>query len=87
MQWMEFEGGAIHVEIADPGTNHEPPLDDQATRGCGRTGSFEKGDVEFNRDFAPGEHDADSLAEFVIECFEGMFRISDLAALELTADL
>lgn len=44
---------------------------------------FEKRSVNFGRDFAPGEHDADSLAAFVLECFSEVFGITDPAQLEL----
>ena len=47
---------------------------------------FEKRDVNFAREFAPGEHDADSLVEFLLRCSEEVFAVTDASELELSVN-
>ena len=81
VQWIECEGG-IHIEIADPTYNDKPPLSEHQLELVAELG-FEKGSVNFNRDFAPDEQDAESLSAFVLECFEKVFGVSDVSKLEI----
>ena len=81
VQWIEHSGG-IHIEIADPAYNDKPPLNERQLELVGELG-FEKESVNFGRDFAPGEHDAESLSAFVLECFERVFGVSDVSRLEI----
>ena len=69
LQWLN-QGGGVYVEVADPAYNGEPPLDGQQLEAVAELG-FEKRDVNFAREFAPGEHDADSLVEFLVRCYRG----------------
>ena len=81
MQWIEHDG-AVHVEIADPTYNEKPALDERQLSVIEELG-FKKSSVNFVRDFAPEEHDASSLAVFVLDCFERVFGVGDVSRLEI----
>ncbi len=83
-QFMEADGGVL-VEIADPTYNDEAPLTDEQLAAVADLG-FDKRDVNFGRDFAPGVHDADSLAALLVECFEKAFGITDMTTVEVSVD-
>lgn len=70
---------------ADPAYNREPPLDGQQLEAVAELG-FEKRDVNFAREFAPGEHDADSLVEFLVGCSVEVFGVTDVSELELSVN-
>jgi len=84
LQWLN-QGGGVYVEVADPAYNGEPPLDGQQLEAVAELG-FEKRDVNFAREFAPGEHDADSLVEFLLRCSEDIFAVTDVSELELSVN-
>jgi hypothetical protein len=82
VQWIEFGGGGIHLEIADPAYNDEEPLTEPQLDRVASLG-FEKGSVNFDRDFGPGELDPERLAELVLRCFAEVFAVADVSGLEL----
>jgi len=68
-----------------PTYNDRPQLDSAQLAAVATLG-FEKRNVNFGRDFAPGELDSDSLASFLLECFAEVFGITDPAMLELSVN-
>lgn len=84
LQWVTI-GDAAHVEVADPTYNDEPAFELAQLDALAQLG-FAEGEVNFERDLAPGEYDPRSLTDLVTSAFSTIFGVNDPALLKVTVE-